>query len=73
MEFGIHAEKNHLSFYKNSTNQVFTFISRKVVLRTILHITYSTHKKQFPLPLNVPYRRETIKLAVGIITEPLHT
>ena len=30
MEFYIHAEKDHLCFYKNSTNQTFAFIRSKV-------------------------------------------
>ena len=31
MEFRIHAEKDYYCFYKNSTNQTFTFISSNVV------------------------------------------
>ena len=31
MEFRIHPEEDHLSFYENSTNQTFNFIGSKVV------------------------------------------
>ena len=31
MEFRIHPEEDHFSFYENSTNQTFNFIGRKVV------------------------------------------
>ena len=31
MEFRKHAEKYHLCFYKNSANEIFTFISSKLV------------------------------------------
>ena len=40
VEFRIHAEKDHLCFYKKSTNQTFTFISSKLVFFKSL---WSTH------------------------------
>ena len=75
-KFHIYAEKDHIYFYKNSTNQTFTFISRKVVyLKNFSNIKYSKHplETKFALPLNVPYHGQTIKLAVGAMTEVLHT
>ena len=59
VEFRIHALKDHICFYKTSTNQTFIVISSKVVY--------------FPLPFDVPYRSQKIKLAVGAMTEPLLT
>ena len=49
MEFRIHAEKDHICFYKNPTNQTFTFVSSKVVYvkkHRISHIKYSTLRKR---------------------------
>ena len=46
-QFCIHAEKDHLYFYKNSTNQTLIFNSSKVVyFRSISNIKYSTLKKR---------------------------
>ena len=43
----IHAEKDHICFYKNSTNQSFTFISSKVVyFRSVSNIKHSTLRKR---------------------------
>ena len=71
----IHTEKNHLYFYKISTNQTFTFISSKVVYFK-KHLAYQAQYLQgmkFSLPLDIPCRRQTINLAVGAMVEPFHT
>ena len=72
----LHAcRKDHFCFYKYFTNQTFTFINSKVVyVKT--HLAYQLYyleKTNFLLSLNIPYRGQTIKLAVGTIAEPLHT
>ena len=47
MKFFIQAEKDHISFYKNSTSQTSTFIRSKVVyFRSVSYIKYSTLRKQ---------------------------
>ena len=47
VKFNIHAEKDHICFYKTSTNQTFTFISSKVVYcKSIWNIKYSTLRKR---------------------------
>ena len=67
----LHARrKDHFCFYKYFTNQTFTFINSKVVY-VKKHLTYQVIK--FLLSLNVLYRGQTIKLAVGTMAEPLHT
>ena len=65
VQFRIHAEKDHLCFYKNFTNQAFIFISSKLV--------YFKKKWKFPLSLNAPYRHQTIDQAVGARAEPFYT
>ena len=40
------------------------------------HLAYQVQhlwETKFPLPMNVHYHHQTIKLAVGAIVEPLHT
>ena len=62
-------------FYKYFTNQTFTFINSKVVY-VKKHLACEVHhleKIKFLLSLNVLYRGQTIKLAVGTMAEPLHT
>ena len=73
--FPIHIEKDHLCFYKNSTNQAFAFIhSKKVHFKKHLHYQVQHHwKTKFPLPLNVLYHHLTIKLAVRALVKPLYT
>ena len=69
-----HTHRKGLYAFINCTNQTLTFISSKVVyFKSISHIKYSTHRKGSALLLNVPYHRQTIKLAVGAIAESLHT
>ena len=52
VKFRIHYEKDHLCFYKISTNQTLTFISSKLVyFRSVSYIKYSTLKKRTALPL----------------------
>ena len=58
----------HLYFYKNYTIQTFNFISSKVVCFK-KHLAYQVSKDpqetKYPQPLNVSYRCQTIKFAVG--------
>ena len=72
----LHARrKDHFCFYKYFTSQTFTFINSKAVY-VKKHLTYQVYhleKTKFILPLNVLYRGQTIKLAVGTMAEPLHT
>ena len=72
----LHARrKDHFCFYKYSTNQTFTFINSKVVY-VKKHLTYQVYyleKTKFLLSLNVLYRSQTIKLAVGTMAERRHT
>ena len=71
VKFCIHTEKDNLCFYKNSTNQILTFISNKVVyFKSISHIKHSNHRKRNALPLTC--HLQAVKLAVGAIAEPLH-
>ena len=69
VEISVHLYKDHLTFYKNSTNQTSTLSTGKqLILRSISDI------KIVPsLPLNVPYQCQTIMLAEGAMAEPLHT
>ena len=71
-----HALKTYLCFYKNSTIQTFTLISSKVVYFK-KHITYLAYlnprEMKCPLPLNVSNPCQTIKVAAGEMTEPVHT
>ena len=72
----LHAHrKDNFCFYKYFTNQTFTFISSKVVYvkKHLAYQLYHLEKANFLLPLNILYRGQTIKLAVGTIAEPLHT
>ena len=64
-----------LLLYKYSIIQTVTFIGRKVVYskKHLKRQEYEAQETKFPLPLNVSYRRETIKLAVGAMREPIHT
>ena len=59
MALYLHAQMNHLCFCKNSSSRIFTFISRKLVYFK-KYLAY----QEFPLPLNVLYCCETIKLTV---------
>ena len=72
----LHARrKDDFCFYKHFANQTFTFINSKVVY-VKNHLTYQGYrleKTKFLLSLNVLYRGQTIKLAVGTMEEPLHT
>ena len=72
----LHARrKDHFCFYKYFTNQIFTFINSKVVF-VKNHLTYQIYhleKTKFLRALDVLYRGQTIKLAVGTMAEPLHT
>ena len=46
-KFHILAEKGHICFYKNFTNQTFTIFNSKVVyFRSVWNIKYSTLKKR---------------------------
>ena len=72
----LHARrKDHFWFYKYFTNQTFTFINSKVVYvkKHLAYQVYHLDKTKFLLPLNVLYRHQTIKLAVGTMAEPLRT
>ena len=72
----LHARrKDHFCFYKYFTNQTFTFINSKVVYvkKHLAYQVYHLEKTKFLLSLNVLYRGQTIKLAVGTMAEPLHT
>ena len=72
----LHAcRKDHFCFYKYFTNQTFTFINSKVVYvkKHLAYQVYHLEETKFLIPLNVLYRDQTIKLAVGTIAEPLHT
>ena len=72
----LHARrKDHFCFYKYFTNQTFTFINSKVVYvkKHLAYQVYHLDKTKFLLPLNVLYRHQTIKLAVGTMAEPLRT
>ena len=71
----IHAEKNNLYFYKISANQTFTFISSKVVYfkKHLANQVQHLQGMKFSLPIHIPYRRQTINLAVGAMVEPFHT
>ena len=64
--------KAHLCFYKNSRIQSFAFIRSKLVYfkKHLSYHVYDQQESKFALPLNVSYRRQTIKFAVGAITEP---
>ena len=67
--------KDHFCFYKYFTNQTFTFTNSKVgyVKKHLAYKMYHLEETNFLLPLNVLYRGQTIKLAVGTMVEPLHT
>ena len=72
----LHARrKDHFCFYKYFTNQTFTFINSKVVYvkKHLAYQVYHLEKTKFLLSLNVLYRGQTIKLAIGTMAEPLHT
>ena len=46
-KFHIHAEKDQICFYKNSTDQTFIFTSSKVVnFRSVSNIKYNTIRKR---------------------------
>ena len=68
-EFCIHAEKDHQCFYKNSTNQTFTFIKSKLVYFKKYRTNQVQHLEEtkFLLPLNVLYCCQTVKIAVGAL------
>ena len=70
-----YTQKDHLCFYKNSTNQTFISNSSKVVYfrKHLSCQVQHLQKTTFPLPLNVPYTCKTITFAVGTIAESLHT
>ena len=72
----LHARrKNHFCFYRYFTSQTFTFINSTAVY-VKKHLTYQVYhleKAKFLLSLNVLYRGQTIKLAVGTMADPLHT
>ena len=49
------------------------FFPVSIVKKHLAYQVQEAQKTKFPLPLNVSYRHQTIKLAVGAMTEPLYT
>ena len=75
VESPIFEETDHLCFYKNLANQAVSFISSQIVYFR-KHLAYQVQdpwETKFLLPLNAPYHRQTIKLVVGTIAEPIHS
>ena len=64
-----------VSFYKNSTNKILTFVSSKVVYskKHLAYQVWQPWKTKFPLPIDVLYCPQTIKPAVKAIAESLRT
>ena len=70
MEFHIHPEKGHVYFYKNSTNQTFTFISSKVVYFKKYHTSTASLGNEVSTTVKYSDHRQTIKFAAGPMAEP---
>ena len=60
------------TFYSRSPNMTFNAISC-IFYSNWKNIRFPSWETQFPLPFNVAYHSQTVKLVVGAMAELIHT
>ena len=67
------AERIISASINNSQTKLLPLSTVVYVKKHLVYQVYQLEKTKFLLSLNVLYRGQTIKLAVGTMAEPLHT